>query len=322
MTFAAAPDSPRRRGPVVGFALACCAAGLALPLIGRVLSPTANTFTWLLDLAAHWQPLYALGWLALCLLCARRAWRWLLLTPLALLPLFTASSPLARTDGGKPALVVAAANVYFGNRDPAPLVAWLRAQPADVVMLSELSPPYAEALATALGGDYRFRILHPKDSAFGIGIVSRLPLQQIALIDDADGIQTLIAEVRIGRQPVRVIAAHPMPPLGPEWHSKRNRLLSTLARQAGRTPTVVAGDLNATPWSSALTGATHDGLFRVTGRLPTWPQWGHGIFGIPIDHVLATTHFTRGESSRGPAIGSDHIPVRATLHWLDAHDVD
>lgn len=292
-----------------------CGFGLLLPLLNRLLPPSANTFAWLIDLAAHWQLIYAPLWLALCLLCAVRARRWLLLAPFALLPLWSASERLPHSDGDKPALIVVAANVHVGNRDPAPLVAWLRAQPADVVMLSELSEPYAEMLSHALGDDYRYRELHPRQSPFGIGILSRLPLRNAVLIDDADGVQALLAEVDIAGRPARIVAAHPMPPLAPEWHDKRDGMLAVIAQKTGRLPLIVAGDLNATPWSTALIGLERHALLRTTGFAPTWPNSGRGAIGIPIDHVLASRHWRRGATSRGPDIGSDHFPVRVALHW-------
>ena len=319
----AAPASRRRRiADHARWLVLPCAFGLLLPLLGRLWSSSSNTAVWLLDLAAHWQLLYALGWLALCVICAARTWRWLLLAPLALLPLFSTSMPLQRVDDGKPALIVAAANVNVGNRDPARLVAWLRAQPADVVMLSELTPAYADALQRQLGDDYPHREFAPDDSPFGIGLLSRTPLTAVELHASADGIPFLTAMIANGNVPIRVVAVHPMPPMAMYWHDERDALLRMLARQAGRTPTVVAGDLNATPWSTAMIGAAQDGLFRATRDTPTWPVWGHGVFGIPIDHVLATRHWRRAGSSRGPDIGSDHYPVRATLVWLDDRDIE
>lgn len=295
-----------------------CAFGLLLPLLGRSFPPAANTLTWLLDLAAHWQSLYALFWFALCLFCAIHSRRWLMMAPLALLPLFTASRALPNADDDdEPAIVVVAANVHVGNRNPAPLVVWLRTHPADVVVLSELSEPYLEALSHALGSDYRYRELHPRRSPFGIGIVSRLPLHDVSVIEDADGIQTLAAVVRLGAHRVRIVAAHPMPPHAREWHDKRDALLRMMVSDQD-TPLILAGDLNATPWSTALTVAARGGLLRTTSLAPTWPHWGRGVLGIPIDHVLASRHWRRGAASRGPGIGSDHFPVRVVLHWADS----
>ena len=316
MTTGAKRHTRFRRLPgLARWLLLPCGSGLALPLLNRLLPPSANTFAWLIDLAAHWQLLYAPLWLALCLLCALRSGRWLLLAPFALLPLWSASARLPYDDGIAPELIVVAANVHAGNRDPGPLVAWRRAQPADVVVISELTPEYAEALVRQLGDDYPHRALSPRSSPFGIGIVSQRVLYKTHAWRDGDT-QTIVATVRAGQRTTRILAAHPMPPLAPQWHGKRDRLL-TIAGETADTPLIVAGDLNATPWSTALIGAGRHGLLRTTGFAPTWPGSGRGAIGIPIDHVLASGHWRRGMSSRGPDIGSDHLPVRVALHWAD-----
>jgi endonuclease/exonuclease/phosphatase (EEP) superfamily protein YafD len=320
MTGAAALRTPFRRiAAVPRWLLWPCGFGLALPLLNRLQPPTPGTIGWLFDLAAHWQWAYATLWFALCLLCARRGRRWLLLAPLAVLPLFTAAPmlPVAEDDGA--ALVVAAANVNVANRDPAPLAAWLRAQPVDVVMLTELTPGYADALSRALADLYPHRAFAPDDSPFGIGLLSRHPLRDIERRDSVDGIPALAADIAIDGTVVRVVAVHPMPPMTPHWHDERDRLLRGLAQRAAGKPMVVAGDLNATPWSTAFAGAARAGLSRATGTRPTWP--GRHV-GIPIDHVLASAHWRRGETARGPDIGSDHLPVRATLHRTDGSGTD
>lgn len=305
----------RRLSGLARWLLLPCGLCLALPLLNRLLPPSANTLAWLIDLAAHWQLLYAPLWLALCLLCALRSRRWLLLAPVALLPLWSASACLPHDDGIAPELIVVAANVHVGNRDSGPLVAWLRAQPADVVVISELTPEYAEALVRQLGDDYPHRALSPRSSPFGIGILSQRVLYGTRAFSDGDA-QTIIATVRAGQSTTRILAAHPMPPLAAEWHGKRDHLL-TIAGETADTPLIVAGDLNATPWSTALIGAGRHGLLRTTGFAPTWPLTGRGAIGIPIDHVLASGHWRRGQASRGPDIGSDHFPVRVALHWAD-----
>lgn len=303
-----------------------CGFALLLPLLGRLWpsssSSSSNAMVWLLDLVAHWQWLYAPGWLALCLLCCARSWRWLLVAPLALLPLFTASMALSRAADRPPALTVAAANVHVANRDPAPLVAWLRAQPADVVVLTELTPAYADALVRLLGADYPHREFAPDDSPFGIGLMARIPLTAVEHHASADGIPFLTAMAEREGTPIRIVAVHPMPPMAAHWHGERDALLRMLSNQTLHAPTIVAGDLNATPWSTALIGAESGGLLRTTSLAPTWPRWGHGVFGIPIDHILASPHWRQVASSRGPDIGSDHFPVRAALSWRDSPHIE
>ncbi|GAA4783380.1 endonuclease/exonuclease/phosphatase family protein [Lysobacter hankyongensis] len=310
MTAGRAPRAARRIAAIARWLLWPCAFALMLPLLNRLQPASPGTLGWLLDLAAHWQWEYAVVWFALCLLCAMRDRRYLLLAPFAALPLFTATRMLPASDGEGPSLVIVAANVNLANRDPAPLAAWLRAQPADVVMLTELTPAYADALANALVDLYPHRAFAPDDSAFGIGLLSRHPLTRIERRGSVDGIPSLGADIALDGAAVRVVAVHPMPPMAPHWQEERDRLLRMLAGGAAATPMVVAGDLNATPWSTALAGGARGGLFRATGSAPTWP--GRHI-GIPIDHVLASAHWRRGETVRGPAIGSDHLPVRATL---------
>jgi endonuclease/exonuclease/phosphatase (EEP) superfamily protein YafD len=317
--MSASHDRPtwwRRRLPVPFASL--CLAGFMLPWLSAVWPTPVGVAGWAIDLAAHWQWACAAVWIALCLRSARRR-RWLAALPLALLPLWSASPalPVARDDA-LPTLVISSANVHAGNPDPAPLAAWLRAQPADVVVLVELAPAYADGLMQALAGHYPHHAFFAEDSPFGIGLLSRLPLREVTRTDSADGIPSLAATVDTAQGPVRVIATHPMPPLGPHWQQARDDLLRTLAREAQQHPTVIAGDLNATPWSRALADAAHLGLRRATGLAPTWPS---AHVGIPIDHVLAGPGWRRGETARGPDIGSDHRPIRAVL-FLDNRTAD
>ncbi|MCX7042992.1 MAG: endonuclease/exonuclease/phosphatase family protein, partial [Gammaproteobacteria bacterium] len=158
------------------------------------------------------------------------------------------------------------------------------------------------------------------ESPFGIGLISRRPLHQPYTHRSGDGIPFLFASIDTAHGPVRIVAVHPMPPLDPHWQGERDALLRQLAKGALDVPMIVAGDLNATPWSTALSGAQRHGLLRATGVAPTWPRAGRGVPGIPIDHVLASRHWQRGASSRGPDIGSDHFPVRAELYWADSRD--
>lgn len=314
MTAPRAPAPRWRQRLPIPFA-SLCLAGFASPWLSAVWPTPIGIVGWAIDLAAHWQWACAAIWIGLRLLSARRRRLWLSALPLALLPLWTASPalPPARDDA-VPTLVVASANVHAGNPDPAPLAAWLRAQPADVVVLVELTPAYADGLQQALAGRYPHHAFFAADSPFGIGLLSRLPLREIMRTDSADGIPVLAATVDTAQGPVRVIAAHPMPPLAPHWQQARDDLLRTLAREAQTRPTVIAGDLNATPWSRALADAAGLDLRRATGLAPTWPS---AHVGIPIDHVLAGPGWRRGKTARGPDIGSDHRPIRAVL-FLDA----
>ena len=85
-------------------------------------------------------------------------------------------------------------------------------------------------------------------------------------------------------------------------------------------PKLLIGDLNISMWShlyddfETATGMTN--TRRGFGAIPTWPQ--QLPFGrIPIDHCLVSTHFAVVDTRRGPAIGSDHLPLIVDLSLLE-----
>jgi len=286
---------------------------LLLPL-QRAWMPGQGSLGWALDLFAHWQPLYALAWLLACALGALRDRRWLLGLPLLALPWFTASPVAPRADG-PPTLVITVTNVNIRQRDPTALLGWLDRQPANIVVLTELSPDYAEALARQGYGGFPHRALHPLASPPGLGILSDRPLYDVRVVPDRLGALRMEAGVDIGGRRIRFVAAHPKPPMATRKYRARDGLLRELAASAAREPMIVAGDLNATPWSSALLGADLHPLTRATSWAPTYPSEGRGLFGIGIDHVLVSSGFVQTGAERGPDIGSDHLPVRAGLRW-------
>ncbi len=287
--------------------------GLLLPL-QRAWLPGQGSIGWALDLFAHWQPLYCVLWLFACLWGARRDGRWLLGLPLLALPWITAS-PRAPHSDAPPDLVVAVANVNIRQRDPEALLAWLQRAPANVVVLTELSPDYATALAAKKYGGFAHRALHPLASPPGLGVLSDRPLRNVRVLPDGLGALRMEADIDIDGRTAHFVVAHPKPPMATRKFIARDRLLRELAAGATTRPTIVAGDLNSTPWSSALLGAEPHALRRATGGAPTYPSEGRGLFGIGIDHVLVSPGFDRTGAERGPDIGSDHLPIRAGVRW-------
>jgi len=323
-------------------ALAGSLSGLCLPWLGAVLMGedaagmpiTPGAALWMIDLAAHWQLAFAALWVSAlvlwCLRARRTRRRWLPLLAFAGLPWLSAVPALGgvgRAEGGRAedalTLRVAAADVHVSNRDPVALVAWLRRHPVDVLVVPELSPDYAEALNAALP-ELPHRALYPQaGSAFGIGLYARRPLRDVVAAPDADGILALGATLELGGRPVRVVGVHPMPPVAPRWHAARDGLLHALASGDHpalgpnlRLPRLIAGNLNATPWSSALHRAARGGLRRTTGFASTWPMRRGGYLGIPIDHVLASGEWRVSSTQTGPDIGSDHAPIRVELRLV------
>ncbi|MCB1957091.1 MAG: endonuclease/exonuclease/phosphatase family protein [Rhodocyclaceae bacterium] len=275
--------------------------GIASPWLSRA-AEASPTLAWLADLVTHWQFVFV----TLAMLAAGLAWRGLArlaaiaaLAP-ALAGLWWLMPPLAPTADtpGSQRLRLLTANVHLDTTDPRALLTWARSQQVDVLMLQEISPAYAQALDT-LAGDYPFRHLAPRDDPFGLGLLSRHPLREVRIDAGPGRIPMLLATVDAPGGAVPVIVAHPFPPLSAEAHRNRADTIRQLDRLAEASPAlVIAGDLNASPWSSAFAGV--QGLRIASRGLPTW----HGV--LPIDHVLVGRDWPQQRATRAPPMASDH----------------
>lgn len=289
-----------------------CAQGLLLPaLLSLLPAETSGTAVWLLDLAAHWQWVFVPALAISTALATLADHRFALLLPLLALPWLTASALLPAASAAAPSFAIASANVHMDNQDTGPLARWLTKERPDVVVVLEVTSLYAQGLQTF--DAYPHRHIAAQDNPFGIALLSRHPLSDARTVQDADGIPHIDARLTWQGRQIRVLAVHPMPPISVAFAASRDRQLAAWATSAGLQPTLLAGDLNATPWSSAFNHLDTLGLRRVTGLAPTWPTALFGLSGIPIDQVLASQHWRRVDSSRGPDLGSDHAPVLARL---------
>jgi len=115
----------------------------------------------------------------------------------------------------------------------------------------------------------------------------------------------------------QVLLAHPAPPLNNSARQVGDQLVAECAAlvEASKKPTVVMGDLNATGWDLRVLPLKEAGLKDARsgfGILPTWPTH-NSLMLIPIDHIFVPESWEVAECLRGPDIGSDHFPLKATL---------
>lgn len=299
---------------------AALASGLAIliPLVPYRVEGDGNLLLWMIDLASHWQWLYVAVLLVCAPLLAWKDKRWLMLIVLTVLPWFTASSTALRANHDGPTLTVIVANVNAANQNPATFIDWLNNRQADVVAVLEVSPQLGIDLEKLVA--FPHRVIRPRNDAFGIALLSRFPLSDIQVIEDNDGIPHIEAQVAWPKQAFDIVVFHPMPPMAPEFHALRDVKLTAIARHHKdiARPIVVAGDLNATPWSSAFTGLDELGLRRTGDLSPTWPAMFDGWFGIPIDHLLVSPEWRVNDAYIGPDIGSDHLPIAVVLQTSSA----
>jgi endonuclease/exonuclease/phosphatase (EEP) superfamily protein YafD len=298
-----------------------CAGGMLLPLLSQQLAGAGGRMAWLIDLASHWQWAFLAGLVLAGTLAAWRRRGWAVLLAAAALPALTAAPRAPQPASGtglpaghpaaSPALAVASANVHLLNRDVQPLARWLAAEQPDAVVLLEVSPAFAAGLQALPG--YPFRKIVASDTPFGIALLSRHPLLQADVVAGDAGVAQLRARLLWQGRPIHLAALHPMPPLSPHFHAARDAQLRAAAEAATGQPAVLAGDFNATPWSSAFVGLGDLGFRRAGSLRPTWPAIGRGLMGIPIDQVAVSPHWAVASSRLGPALGSDHLPVLVRL---------
>lgn len=211
------------------------------------------------------------------------------------------------------------ANVRQDNRDAAPLLALAEQTDPDVILLTEIDRWWEENLAD-LKVSHAGTILEPLSNTYGIGLYSRLPLQdpevRYLVEDDIPSIRTTIA-LRDGTAFV-MWGVHPAPPRPGDDTDERDAELLLVAKEAAGTdrPAVIGGDLNDVAWSATTT------LFQeISGLLD--PRIGRGLYATfnanwpllkwPLDHLFASKQWTLGEFRRLGDTGSDHFPILVEL---------
>ena len=287
--------------------------GLLSPLIAPLFNQYNRTF-WALDLIVHWQWLYAFGLIISIVLGSIKQKRFAVLSVLLAIPFLSASPSLPSGKSTKK-LTIASANVHVSTTDIALLRAWFATQNAQIVVVLEVSKALSKQLPNL--NEYPYQVIEASDSPFGIALLSKLPIAKHSTINHLDDITHIEADVDFAGQPISVYAFHPMPPLNPRYHESRDKQLSALAAKihSRQLPAIIAGDFNATPWSSAFRRLNALNLKRIN-LTPTWPNWGYKIIGIPIEHIVASNHWRLISSQVGKAIGSDHFPVIAKLSLI------
>jgi endonuclease/exonuclease/phosphatase (EEP) superfamily protein YafD len=294
-------------------------AGVAFASVLALLAPLG----WPFELFAHFRVQYAAAALLLAGLLGwqRRAVPTVLALVLAgwhALPgaqVLMAATPSTGCAG--PVVTVATANVLYSNSQREPLLDWLETRPADIVILQEVTEAWVRDLTARTA--YPNKHLLPREDAYGIGVLSRWPLESVSLVDLAgDGLPSIAGVALVGTQRVRFLGVHTRWPVAPSLARLRDEALHGAAdlAQATDLPMVMLGDLNVTPDSPAFERLLHGGALRdaLAGRewRPTW-QADFWPLALRIDHILASPGMCVEQASVGPPVGSDHLPVLARL---------
>jgi endonuclease/exonuclease/phosphatase (EEP) superfamily protein YafD len=300
-------------------------AALAVLIVIRIVGAERGTVLMLLIGALPLTLLLAYPLLALAVLLRQRVLSaaGVALVAAHLLVIAPALGAADPPDGaaGAPRLRVVTANLYVLNPDPVAAGRALRAARPDVLVVPELNAQGLAGLnAAGLLQDLPHVVV--QDEGGGdetVGLFSRLPLADVST-RPVGGRELPRATVTVDGVDVRVLTAHPLPPLSVLERVWRVSLADLAGEaEAERLPVVVAGDLNADRDHAAFrvlldTGLTdvHDVLGRGLAR--TFPS---GLPVLQLDHVLvrdgAGGRLTPLAVREVQVPGSDHLAVLADL---------
>src|SRR5690606_598491 len=223
--------------------------------------------------------------------------------------------------GGEP-IVLMSVNVEWRNTSSERLLEMIRTESPDAVLVVEYTDDWRERLEP-LFTHYPHRVLRPDDDgrpdngAFGIALLSRLPLRDARAIR-IESTPAIDATLVAPGGELRLIGVHLRPPTSARWAAERNRQLDALARLVAESdgPVAVAGDFNLSPYPPYFSDLLRAAGLRDSrpGAGPdfTWPSF-LPVLGIPIDHVLITPEVRGAAYRRLAAFGSDHYPIVVEL---------
>ena len=293
--------------------------GLALATALALAAPLG----WPFELFAHFRAQYAAASVLLALILfaldrrnmAMIAFILAVFHALPAMQKTVADEPVAACRG--PVLTVITANLQYSNRDTGAFLDWIAANPADLVVLQEVTSGWHDALQAVQG--YPQREFLVREDPYGLAVLSRWPLESVAWQDFAgDGLPSLSGSVTVEGQPLRFLGLHTHWPVLPDLARQRDHSLDRAAAfiRSGEGPAVALGDLNLTAYSPVfgrfLGSAGLEDVMQGAHWRPTWMA-GFWPLALRIDHVLVTPGACVERSEVGPAIGADHRPVIARL---------
>lgn len=304
-------------------ALKLLASILTLALAPMSLGPFIGGLHWFLDLTSHFVAFYAAAaFIALLYFAMTRAWRWtalalvlLLLNLSAVLPWYVGAPP---TESDGPTITVLMANVHTSNIAHEKFLSLIDELDPDIVVAQEIDEHWVTSLE-AIDSEYPHQLLRPRGDNFGMGLYSKMPLANPRVEQFGDApVRVLLADIEHEGHALSLIALHTLPPIGGKYSGYRNSQLQVVPTYVRNLPhpVLLIGDLNITMWSPNMKQmARESGLINARkgrGIHGTWPTQ-YGPFMIPIDHCLYEEPLVVKEFARTRRIGSDHVPILATV---------
>jgi endonuclease/exonuclease/phosphatase family metal-dependent hydrolase len=284
-----------------------------------------NTDYWVINIVSHFPAQYALFSLILFALCLYRK-----IVTLCVLAVFlfiiNTGAIVERSNEAyagiekQKTIKLYSANINKYNKDLSKLKQELHKINADIVLLMEVTPEQIRQIDSLIG-TFRYCIKKIPIGTENMGIVflSNFPIlnhEVIKLSEHGNGL--VKSELIINQKSVLFYGAHFPKTTSIKEFPERKRQFMWFAQQIKKEsiPVIVAGDMNATPYSTVFRK-----LLKITGLKdtrkgvgwqPSWPAYFPPLW-IPIDHILVSPEIQVYSRDTGSFIGSDHFSVIAEL---------
>lgn len=215
--------------------------------------------------------------------------------------------PVAANTPARLSLI--SANLLYANTTKTKALRLIAAQKPDIFIAIEATEDWLEPLKP-LKTLYPYHYYYPKGPD-GFFVFSKQPFQITEHY--FGGAESPALRLDFGEYVVW--AVHPWPPYQEKLYAAHRAHLLTLAEVASREqkPVIIAGDFNATLWSSSMSPFL-DKQYQWpshSGMRHTWPV-NNAIMATQIDQVLTRGAIAANYEVLGD-IGSDHYPVRADI---------
>lgn len=298
------------------------------PTVGLVLALIVFALGWLggfwlpLDILAHFR-LHALGAAIVCALAVFAGRYWFAVIGFGMVAVVVAiglwgqlseafSPPVQASLRDERVVKILSFNSSLRNTDRDRVEAMLRRENAGIVVLLEFGPE-KQAMLDDIADLYPFRVDCRERQYCNLALLSKQPILDWEVVTHWVGPPFLKARFGHGYGNLTIIGTHLL--RAPHIYAQARQLRALAALiQNTPGPLVVAGDLNATPWSHVLRRFERETRLRRLTSLPSWPVWAAGLPQLAIDHIFVSPDIRVLQAPRlGGNGGSDHLPVAATI---------
>lgn len=275
-------------------------------------------FNWVLDVFSHFRMYYLIAFILICSSSlVLKKWKEAgfsgVVVLLLLFSIVKYYLPVEKTES-QASLKVVSINLLSSNSEYQSVIEFVKEEDPDIIILQELNSKWQREL-DKLNELYPIQKMIPRSDNFGIGVISRVPLEQIEEIDlSTVGVPSLYLRTRLVEQEISILATHPLPPVGSRYFEARNEQFDSINTfvKGFDGEMLLVGDLNSTTFSPNFSRLMENGKLRDSrlgfGLLPTWHA-GNSLISVTLDHALVTDGLIVSDRRTGQYVGSDHLPV-------------